>query len=70
MLNARARLRVSRIGFDSGDPKMYILAVLSPLPSERDAPPFGGMMRGSVLAYEDPSEPAAPPSEWAVLRFN
>ena len=42
------------------------VAVLSPLPSERDAPPFVGMMRGSVLAYEDPAEPAAPPSEWAA----
>ena len=44
------------------------VAVLSPLPPERCAPPFVGMMRGSVLAYEAPFEPAAPPSDWAAQR--
>lgn len=44
------------------------VAVLSPLPPERDAPPFVGMMKGSVLAYENPLGPAAAPSDWAALR--
>ena len=44
------------------------VAVLSPLPPKRDATPFIGMMQGSVLAYENPLEPATPPSDWAVLR--
>ena len=30
--------------------------------SKRDAPPFIGMMKGSVLAYENRLETAAPPS--------
>ena len=44
------------------------VAILSPLPPERDATPFIGTMRGSVLAYENPLEPPAPPSDWAALR--
>ena len=44
------------------------VAVLSPLPAERDASPFLGMMRGTVLAYEDPCAPAALPSDWSTLR--
>lgn len=43
------------------------VAVLSPLPPERDTPPFVGIMKGSVLAYENPLEPAASPSDWAAL---
>lgn len=42
------------------------VAVLSPLPAPDDSP-FIGMMRGTVLAFEDPFSPAASPSEWAAL---
>ena len=38
------------------------VAVLSPPPVEGEAPPFLGMMRGTVLAYEAPLAPAASPS--------
>ena len=45
------------------------VAVLSPIPaSDEQRPPFIGMMRGTVLRYEDPFEPAASPSDWSVLR--
>ena len=44
------------------------VAVLSPPPAEGEAPPFLGMMRGTVLAYEAPLAPAASPSDWAALR--
>ena len=44
------------------------VAVLSPLSAEREATSFVGMMRGTVLAYEDPSTPAASPSDWSALR--
>ena len=43
------------------------VAVLSP-PVEREAPPFLGMMRGTVLVYEDPFAPAASPSDWDAPR--
>ena len=45
------------------------VAVLSPvLASDEQPPPFIGMMRGTVLRYEDPFEPAASPSDWSALR--
>ena len=44
------------------------VAVLSPMPATEKAPPFVGMMRGTVLGYEDPFAPAAAPSDWAVQR--
>ena len=44
------------------------VAVLSPPPVEGEAPPFLGMMRGTVLVYEAPLAPAASPSDWAALR--
>ena len=44
------------------------VAVLSPLPREPAVSPFVGMMRGTVLAYEDPLAPAASPSDWSALR--
>ncbi len=44
------------------------VAVLSPLSAEREAMSFVGMMRGTVLAYEDPSTPATSPSDWSALR--
>ncbi len=45
------------------------VAVLSPMPAADEKPPaFIGMMRGTVLEYEDPFEPAAFPSDWSALR--
>ena len=45
------------------------VAVLSPVPATEEAPsPFIGMMRGTVLRYEEPFESAATPSDWSVLR--
>ena len=44
------------------------VAILSPLPKESGVSPFVGMMRGTVLAYEDPLAPAASPSDWSALR--
>ena len=45
------------------------VAVLSPVPAADEPPsPFIGMMRGTVLKYEDPFEPAASPSDWSALR--
>ena len=45
------------------------VAVLSPIPASDEQPsPFIGMMRGTVLKYEDPFEPAASPSDWPALR--
>ena len=42
------------------------VAVLSPLPTTENAPPFVGMMRGTVLGYEDPFAPATTPSDWSA----
>ena len=39
------------------------VAILSPLPEQKPSS-IVGAMRGSVLAYEDPFEPAADPSDW------
>jgi prevent-host-death family protein len=36
--------------------------------SDEETPPFIGMMRGTVLKYEEPFQPAASPSDWSVLR--
>ena len=45
------------------------VAVLSPIPAADEPPaPFVGMMRGTVLKYEAPFEPAASPSDWSALR--
>ena len=45
------------------------VAVLSPVPAPVEKlPEFIGMMRGTVLRYEEPFEPAAPPSDWSALR--
>ena len=44
------------------------VAVLSPLPVEPGVSPFVGMMRGTVLAYDNPLAPAASPSDWSALR--
>ena len=45
------------------------VALLSPVPAEAGATSsFIGMMRGTVLRYEEPCEPAATPSDWSALR--
>jgi len=45
------------------------VAVLSPVPGPVEKlPPFIGMMRGTVLRYEEPFEAAAPSSDWSALR--
>ena len=45
------------------------VALLSPVPAEEGAPSaFIGMMRGTVLRYEEPFEPVASPSDWSALR--
>ena len=43
------------------------VALLSPLP-RRDAPPFVGMLAGTVLRFDDPLAPAATPEDWLALR--
>ena len=43
------------------------VALLSPLPAP-GGQPFIGKMQGTVLAYDDPFAPAAPPSDWSALR--
>lgn len=44
------------------------VAVLSPVSAaDEETPPFIGMMRGTVLKYEDPFEAAAPPSDWTQV---
>ena len=45
------------------------VAVLSPVsaPVEK-LPPFIGMMRGTVLRYEEPFGPAASRSDWSASR--
>ena len=45
------------------------VGVLSPVPAPGEKlPPFIGIMRGTVLRYEEPFEPAASPSAWSALR--
>ena len=45
------------------------VAVLSPVPAPGEKPsPFIGMLRGTVLKYEEPFEPATSPSDWSALR--
>ena len=45
------------------------VAVLSPVPaSEETHSGFIGMLRGTVVKYEDPFEPATSPSDWSALR--
>ena len=45
------------------------VAVLSLVPAPGEMLPlFVGMMQGTVLRYEEPFEPAAPPSDWTALR--
>ena len=44
------------------------VAVVSPAPADAESPFLVGAMRGSVLGYDDPFEPAADPADWTALR--
>lgn len=44
------------------------VAVVSPAPADAESPLLVGAMRGSVLGYDDPFEPAADPADWTALR--
>ena len=44
------------------------VAILSPLPEQARSSSIVGVMRDTVLAYDDPFAPAADPSDWSLLR--
>ena len=44
------------------------VAILSPLPQATETPSIVGAMPGSVLAYSEPFEPVADPSDWTASR--
>lgn len=44
------------------------VAIVSPVVADPERPLVVGAMRGSVLRYDDPFEPAADPAEWSALR--
>lgn len=44
------------------------VAIVSLPPSAEPAQPIFGSMRGSVIKYDDPFEPAASPEDWSALR--
>ncbi len=44
------------------------VALLSPVRPEREERSILGVMKGSVLAYDDPFRPAADPAEWDAMR--
>ena len=44
------------------------VARLSPVAAKEPRPSIIGSMRGSVLRYDDPFEPAIAPEEWDALR--
>ena len=44
------------------------VAVLSPVRPDQAERSIIGAMKGSVLAYEDPFQPAAEPSDWNAVR--
>ena len=44
------------------------VAVLSPVPPPDEDAPFIGIMRGTVLQYDEPFEATAPAAEWFALR--
>ena len=44
------------------------VAVLSPMPPSDERASFIGIMRGTVLEYEEPFEAAASPADWSALR--
>ena len=44
------------------------VAVLTPAPRSDEKASLLGILRGSVLAYDDPFLPAADPSDWAAAQ--
>ena len=44
------------------------VAVLSPVRAEQADRSIVGAMKGSVLAYDDPFQPAADPADWNAVR--
>lgn len=42
------------------------VAILSPLPQAHETPSIVGAIPGSVLAYSEPYEPVANPSDWTA----
>ena len=44
------------------------VAVLSPVRPESAEQSIIGAMKGSVLAYDDPFQPAAEPADWNAVR--
>ena len=44
------------------------VAVVSLPPSTEPTHSFIGSLRGTVVKYDDPLEPAAPSTDWSVLR--
>ena len=44
------------------------VAVVSPVPADAGRNLVVGAMRGSVLGYDEPFEPAADPEDWSALR--
>ena len=55
------RLRVTSRG-------TVIAEIAPPTPSKDEAAAARARLRGSVLRYDDPLEPAIPPEEWDVNR--
>ena len=44
------------------------VAMLTPYPQTNETPSIIGAMRGSVIFYNEPFEPAAEPSGWTACR--
>ena len=44
------------------------VAIVSLPPSTEPAQSFIGSLRGTVVKYDDPFEPAVPASDWSALR--
>lgn len=44
------------------------VAVLSPVRPDQAARSIVGAMKGSVLAYDDPFQPASEPTDWNAVR--
>ena len=44
------------------------VAVLSPVRQEQAEQSIVGAMKGSVLAYDDPFQPSADPTDWNAVR--
>ena len=44
------------------------VAMLTPHPQTSEMPSIIGAMRGSVIVYSEPFQPAAEPSDWTAMR--